>query len=131
MYQDYLTTPYHQKILTAHREERDVEVAWNYLRDTEGSVAGFMSVLTDITDRKQAEEKLHRIEWLLKKSIKPKTFQKIDEEYREQSYGKLTELNTCRVLLDALTEDMLANIVSDYLDLLDTYPLGSKTVIPN
>ncbi|MHC4675143.1 MAG: PAS domain S-box protein, partial [Planctomycetota bacterium] len=43
---------YNQKILTKYEKERDIEVNWNYLRDTKGSVTGFISILTDITDRK-------------------------------------------------------------------------------
>lgn len=73
-----------------------------------------IAVVEDITARKKAEESLYRIEWLLKKSLKPRTSQ------NGQPYGTLAELNTSRVLLDALTEDMIADIASDYLDLLDT-----------
>ncbi|MBW8039973.1 MAG: PAS domain S-box protein [Planctomycetes bacterium] len=54
-------TLYYQKILTAHGEEKDIEVAWDYLRDTKGRFTGFISVLTDITERKQAEQALHKL----------------------------------------------------------------------
>jgi PAS domain S-box-containing protein len=53
-----LPTPYYQKILTKNGKERDIEVTWNYLRDTKGGVVGFLSVLTDITNRKRAEKEL-------------------------------------------------------------------------
>jgi diguanylate cyclase (GGDEF)-like protein/PAS domain S-box-containing protein len=49
---------YHQTILTKHGMERDIEVAWNYLRDSKGGVSGFISVLTDITQRKKMEGEL-------------------------------------------------------------------------
>jgi hypothetical protein len=35
-------------------------------------------------------------------------------------YGNLVELNTCRVLFNAVGEDILTDIVSDHLDLIDT-----------
>jgi diguanylate cyclase (GGDEF)-like protein/PAS domain S-box-containing protein len=50
-----MPTLYHQTILTKSGKEKDIEVAWNYLRDNKGSVVGFLSVLTDITERKKAD----------------------------------------------------------------------------
>ena len=38
----------------------DQVVSWNYSQDGEGNVVGFISVITDITERKQAEESLQR-----------------------------------------------------------------------
>lgn len=47
---------------TQHRRKDgsiiDVEVAWNYRLDRSGEVIGFVSVITDITARKQAEQQL-------------------------------------------------------------------------
>ncbi len=37
-----------------------------------------------------------------------------------QPYGNLVNLNTCRVMLDAVGEDVLSSIVNGYLDLLET-----------
>ena len=50
-----MPTLYHQKILTKSGKERDIEVTWNYLRDNKGNVVGFLSVLTDITERVKAD----------------------------------------------------------------------------
>ena len=62
-------TPYSQKNLKKGGEARDVEVSWNYLRDKEGHVRGFISVLTDVTERMRAKELLqserHRLFALL------------------------------------------------------------------
>jgi PAS domain S-box-containing protein len=49
---------YYQKIITAQGKERDIEVAWNYLHDTKGCVTGFISVLTDVTDREISKRAL-------------------------------------------------------------------------
>jgi PAS domain S-box-containing protein len=66
--------------------------------------------------RKQANEALARIEWLLTKSVMPQS----DRENYVPAYGNLTKLNTSRVILDAVGEDLLSELASDYLDLLDT-----------
>lgn len=44
----------------------DVQVDWNYKRDANGDVIGFISVITDITKRKQAEQQLRETEQMHK-----------------------------------------------------------------
>jgi PAS domain-containing protein len=67
----------------------------------------------DITERKRAEESLHRLEWLLTR--KPDE----DAEPRGQSYGDPTALNADGLILDSVGTGMLTDIVSDYLGLLE------------
>jgi len=47
----------------------DVQVDWNYKRSTQGQVIGFISVITDITERKQLEEKLSTSEALYRSLV--------------------------------------------------------------
>ncbi|WP_017716067.1 ATP-binding protein [Kamptonema formosum] len=79
-----------------------------------GTLRGFSKVMRDITERKQAEDRLKRIEWLLTKK-----HPQVAEPYR-QPYGDLTELNTNRTILDAVGAEVLHDIAGDCLDLLQT-----------
>jgi len=72
-----------------------------------------LNFLNDITERKRAENALKQIEWLLNTKSVP-------QKYYEQPYGNLVELNTSRLLVASLGEDVLIDIVRDYLDLLGT-----------
>ena len=74
-------------------------------------------LLGEIVERKQSEPTLRRIEWLLSRSTMPSAFSK--KQY-EQPYGSIVELNTCRVLLDSIGEDVIADVAGDYFDLLKT-----------
>jgi len=60
-------------------------------------------------------ESLRRLEWMLAK-------QSTVEPGAEQgpSYGDLTRLNTCRLILDLVGRDVLSDIVADYMNLLGT-----------
>ena len=73
--------------------------------------------LGHIIERMQAEESLQKIEWLLSRSPaqSPST-----RNQDNQPYGDLTKLNTCRGILDSVGPEVLAAIVGDFLDLLDT-----------
>jgi len=69
-------------------------------------------------ERKKEEEALRRIEWLLKKR------QTVDSSQVKQDigqpYGNLSKLNTTRLILDSVGEEVLSDIASDYLNLLET-----------
>lgn len=66
----------------------------------------------EIEAREKAEKGLREIEWLL--TAKPK------KNNYKAPYGNLTELNHSGLILSSLGEETLTNIVSEYLDLLET-----------
>lgn len=54
--------PYFTKSRSQNGDTIDLQVDWNYKLDEQGNLAGFISILTDITKRKQAEEELRQSE---------------------------------------------------------------------
>jgi PAS domain S-box-containing protein len=57
-----LPTPYTQKNRRKDEKVIDVQVDWNYKTDEQGFATGFISVLTDITERKLSEKALRESE---------------------------------------------------------------------
>ncbi len=88
--------------------------------DAEGNLAGYRGIDRDITQRKQAEEQLRRIQWLLTKEVSREPSGDERDTVYEQVYDDLSRLNTSRLLLDSVGKDVLRDIASDFLDLLGT-----------
>ncbi|MFW5700011.1 MAG: PAS domain S-box protein [Bacteroidota bacterium] len=82
--------------------------------DTKDLSKGVTFTALDITERKQAEQALHRIEWMLTPG------HTVENDSATPPYGDLTTLNTERTILNAAGPKLLINIVHDYLDMLDT-----------
>ena len=66
-----------------------------------------------IAKRKQANEELNKIEWLLK----PKVFQ---ADTFTPFYGDVTKCNTDRTILDALGAETIKNIINEFMGLMGT-----------
>ena len=97
-----------------------VSLSANPIRDEGGRIVESRSVVVDITERKQAEEELRRIEWLLTRHEDLKAQRDRWLVATAQTYGNLSQLNRSRLILDSVGEDVLSNIVSDYFALLET-----------
>jgi PAS domain S-box-containing protein len=91
-----------------------VESQARVLRNEQGQPLRMIGVVRDITERKQMEQELQAIAWLLEQRNLP------HGRPAEQAYGDLTELNTHRLLLDAVGPDLLREIAQEHLSLLHT-----------
>ncbi len=96
---------------------------WSLLRDEQGNPTEIMEINRDITERKKAEEALRKIEWMLteKKTEAPQQGETLRSSTTSlPPYGDLTELNSCKLILDSVGRPLLQEITSDFMDLLGT-----------
>ncbi len=77
-------------------------------------------LIEELDDLRRQVKELKHIEWLLHKKVRPESLPQKEEKPYQPSYGDLTMINTGRLILDSVGEDILRDIVHDYLDLLET-----------
>ena len=105
-------TTYYEKNHTKDNRIIDIMVDWNYKRDNEGRVVGFTSVITDITERKKAQEELKRSEETARAFLNatPDSGMLIDRE------GLVIDLNERMARnLGRTRSDMIGTIIYDYM----------------
>ncbi len=103
---------------TSRREmSRAIQIAvarfndWRKLQDMNTALQ------EEMLERAKTEAELHRLEWMLTKSVRS---EESPANPYQPAYGDLTKLNTCRVILDAVGAPTLQRIGMDAIDLLDT-----------
>lgn len=106
-------TPMEATVICKDGAQRQVEFHMSPI----GSRA--LTTFIDITDRKQAEEKLKRIEWMLSDR---QALSRADQlaGAMGQWYGDLTELNRQGIIRAAIGQDTLMGMMKEYQNLLET-----------
>jgi PAS domain S-box-containing protein len=96
------------------KDGSEIFVSFNgvIVTDEFGQFKQTQCVFVDITERRKSEAALRSIEWMLTK-------QDVDAN-NEPMYGNLSDLNTNRLILDSVGKDVLRDLVSDFLSLMDT-----------
>jgi PAS domain S-box-containing protein len=65
--------PYVGQDRTKDGRIKDIQVDWAYKKDNHGRVIGFVSILTDITERKRVEDELHKAHDEMEQKVKERT----------------------------------------------------------
>jgi PAS domain S-box-containing protein len=108
-------TPYEKEYI--HKDGRRVPVLIGYAL-LEGSQTEFICFVLDLSEGKEAQKALKRIEWLLTKSLRQ--IPSSGEENHKISYENIRGISKGQVLLETVGDEVLKDVISDFLNLLET-----------
>jgi PAS domain S-box-containing protein len=77
-------------------------------------------VLSDISERKEAEEELKKIKWMLTSKQPLSASVPPGKDIEDQGYGDLTALNRGGLISRSIDKEILRDISTEYLNLLET-----------
>ena len=108
-------TTYFQKFRTKDGMVIDIEVAWRYIRDNKGGVVGFSSIITDVTERKQAEEALKKAHDELEMRVEERTaeLQKANENLQQAVKALQESEGHLRSLMESASNFAVYRLISD------------------
>lgn len=101
------------KVTVSYTEKKPPEDEGPFFSEERALINAIAEELGRICEKRQAQDELKRIEWLLR----PRS---VSEVPSEPTYGDLTQMNTFRLILDSVGKDILTDIASDYLGLLES-----------
>jgi len=124
-------TTYFQKNRTKDGRVIDIEVAWKYNRDNEGRVVGFISVITDVTERKQMEEALQKTYNTLEKQVERRTsqLQEANERLERVNTGLQVLMEHRQDELKRIQENIVENankLITPYIEKMDNKRMSAK-----
>ena len=64
-----LPSPFFARNVRKNGEIFDIRVDWNYRRDSQGQVVGFVSIISDVTEQKRLERELRKSQAMLRATI--------------------------------------------------------------
>ncbi len=101
------------KVAVSYTEGKPLEDEGPFFSEERALINAIAEELGRISEQRQAQDELKRIDWLLR----PKS---VSEVQPEPDYGDLTRLNSIRLILESVGKDILTDITSDYLGLLES-----------
>jgi PAS domain S-box-containing protein len=110
-------TPYEKELIRKDGSKVTILIGYALF---EGNTLEYIAFILDLTERQKARADLQRIEWLLTKSVEKNTQKASFKKQHANPVAERSGIEQSRILMDIVGEEVLEDVVSDFLELLDT-----------